>query len=195
MMHPAVLETEQYVAALHIGDHTGHDLAHLERVRRMAMHLAEGEVVDELVLALAALLHDVEDAKLGREAGLVARHLDTLAINPERRTYILTIIDETAFSKQKDPSTLESAILQDADRLDAIGAVGIARTFQFAGSRGSSLYGENDPTSAVAHFDAKLLRLANQMHTERARRIARERHTFMVDFLARFEAEWMGQDI
>ncbi|UTT44180.1 HD domain-containing protein [Exiguobacterium aurantiacum] len=195
MTHPAVLETERYVATLHAGDHTGHDMAHLERVRRLAIHLAEGEAVDGLVLTLAALLHDVEDEKLGREAGLVARHLDTLALDPDRREHVLTIIGETSFSKQTDPSTRESAILQDADRLDAIGAIGIARTFQFAGSRGSSLYGEHDPTSAVAHFDAKLFRLANQMHTERARQIARERHAFMVTFLDRFEAEWTGQDI
>ncbi|WP_114166012.1 HD domain-containing protein [Exiguobacterium sp. TNDT2] len=195
MSHPAVLETERYVAMLHAGDHTGHDMAHLDRVRRLAMHLAEGEAVDGVVLMLAALLHDVEDEKLGREAGLVARHLDTLALDPDRRAHVLTIIGETSFSKQTDPSTRESAILQDADRLDAIGAIGIARTFQFAGSRGSSLYGENDPTSAVAHFDAKLLRLADGMHTERARQIARERHAFMLTFLDRFEAEWTGQDI
>ncbi|WP_215191389.1 HD domain-containing protein [Exiguobacterium sp. s7] len=195
MTQPAVLETEQYVAALHSGDCTGHDMAHLERVRRLAMHLAEGGDVDRLVLTLAALLHDVEDEKLGREAGLVARHLDTLALDPNRRAHVLTIIGETSFSKHRSPSTLESAILQDADRLDAIGAIGIARTFQFAGSRGTALYDPNDATSAVAHFDDKLLRLADGMHTERARQIARERHAFMVSFLDRFEAEWTGQDI
>ncbi|WP_214711455.1 MULTISPECIES: HD domain-containing protein [unclassified Exiguobacterium] len=195
MSHPAVLETERYVTKLHAGDHTGHDMTHLDRVRRLAMHLAEGEVVDGLALTLAALLHDVEDEKLGREAGLVARHLDTLALDPEQRAHVLTMIEETSFSKGRSPSSRESAILQDADRLDAIGAIGIARTFQFAGSRGTALYDPNDATSAVAHFDDKLLRLADGMHTERARQIARERHAFMVLFLDRFEAEWTGQDI
>lgn len=195
MSHPAVLEAERYVTKLHAGDHTGHDMAHLDRVRRLAMHLAEGEVVDGLALTLAALLHDVEDEKLGRDKGLVARHLDTLALDPEQRAHVLTMIEETSFSKGRSPSSRESAILQDADRLDAIGAIGIARTFQFAGARGNALHGEDDPTSAVAHFEEKLLRLADQMHTERARRIARERHAFMVTFLDRFEAEWTGQDI
>ena len=96
MSHPAVLETERYVAALHAGDYTGHDMAHLERVRRLAMHLAEGGDVDRLVLTLAALLHDVEDEKLGREAGLVARHLDTLALDPNRRAHVLSLIEKEA---------------------------------------------------------------------------------------------------
>lgn len=195
MTHPAILETEQYVAKLHADDNTGHDMAHLDRVRRMTTHLAEGEAVDGLALTLAALLHDVEDEKLGREKGLVARHLDTLPIDPEQRAHVLTMIEETAFSKGQSPSSRESAMLQDADRLDAIGAIGIARTFQFAGARGNSLHSEGDPKSAVTHFEEKLLRLANQMHTERAKRIAWDRHAFMVTFLDRFEAEWIGQDI
>ena len=195
MMHPAVLETERYVAKLHAGDHTGHDMAHLDRVRRLTTHLAEGEAVDGLALTLAALLHDVEDEKLGRDKGLVARHLDTLALDSKQRMHIMTMIEETSFSKGRSPSSRESAMLQDADRLDAIGAIGIARTFQFAGARGTSLYGEDDPTSAIAHFEAKLLMLADRMHTERARRIARERHAFMLTFLNRFEAEWTGQDM
>ncbi|TCI29496.1 metal-dependent phosphohydrolase [Exiguobacterium sp. SL-10] len=195
MLHPAILETERYVAKLHGGDHTGHDMAHLDRVRRLTTHLAEGEAVDGLALTLAALLHDVEDEKLGRDKGLVASHLDTLTLDPDQRAHILTMIEEASFSKGRSPSSRESAMLQDADRLDAIGAIGIARTFQFAGARGNSLHGEDDPKSAVAHFEEKLLRLANQMHTERARRIARDRHAFMVTFLDRFEAEWTGQDI
>lgn len=190
----AIQATERYVSKLHAGDHSGHDMAHLERVRRLAEYLAEGQPVDFPVVILAALLHDVEDEKLGRERGLVARHLETLAVDPQQRAHVLTIIDETSFSKGRPPSSLESAIIQDADRLDAIGAIGIARTFQFAGSRGTPLYDVDDPTSAVAHFNDKLLRLADGMHTERAKRIAQERHAFMVSFLDRFEAEWTGQD-
>lgn len=195
MTHPAILETERYVAALHAGDHTGHDMAHLERVCRLAMHLAEGEAVDRLVITLAALLHDVEDEKLGREAGLVARHLDTLGLDRQQRAHVLTIIGETSFSKRRQPSTRESAIIQDADRLDAIGAIGIARTFQYAGSRGTALYHPDDPASAIAHFDEKLLLLAERMHTDRAKAIARDRHAFMTSFLKRFEAEWIGEDV
>jgi len=187
--------TERFVTELHENDHTGHDVAHLERVRRLSDVLCDGLTVNRLVVTLAALLHDVEDHKLGREAGLVMRHLDSLDVPHELRQHVLHVIAETSYSKGAVPSSLEAAIIQDADRLDAIGAIGIARTFQFAGARGNRLHAEDDPTSAVAHFEEKLLRLADQMHTERARRIARERHAFMLTFLDRFEAEWTGQDI
>lgn len=195
MMHEAIQATERFVTTLHAGDHTGHDVSHLERVRRLAEHLAKGQPVDVPVITLAALLHDVEDEKLGRETGLVERHLATLPLDPPRRHHVLTIIGETSFSKGRLPTTLESAIIQDADRLDAIGAIGIARTFQYAGSRGTSLYDPNDPSSAIAHFGDKLLLLSERMHTDRARQIARDRHAFMTSFLERFEAEWIGEDI
>ncbi|MCC5893229.1 HD domain-containing protein [Exiguobacterium sp.] len=192
MSKEAVAATERYVGSLHADDRTGHDVAHLERVRRLAETLAEREAVDPLVVTLSALLHDVEDAKLGRPSGLVERHLETFDISALQRRHVMTVVSETSFSKGCDPSSLESAIIQDADRLDAIGAIGIARTFQFAGSRGTALYGD---ASALAHFDEKLLKLADRMHTPRAKQIAAKRHAFLVSFHDRFKAEWTGEDI
>lgn len=184
--------TERFVAELHGNDHTGHDVAHLERVRQLAEVLSDGLAVNRLVVTLAALLHDVEDRKLGREAGLVKRHLDSLDVSDALRRHVLDVIAETSYSKGSAPSSLEAAIIQDADRLDAMGAIGIARTFQYAGASGTALYGES---SAISHFHEKLLRLFDGMHTEEAKRIARARHTFLLTFLERFEAEWNGSDI
>lgn len=195
MTDQTIQATERYVAKLHTEDHTGHDFAHLERVRRLAEHLAEGQSVDATVVTLAALLHDVEDMKLGRETGLVRRHLETTTLSHHQRNHVLQVIEETSFSKGVSPSSLESAIIQDADRLDAIGAIGIARTFQFAGSRGTTLYNPDDPTSAIAHFSEKLLLLADGMHTDRAKTIASDRHAFMTVFIEQFIAEWVGEDI
>ncbi|TCI46464.1 HD domain-containing protein [Exiguobacterium sp. SH3S2] len=195
MTRQAIQATERFVTKLHTGDHTGHDMSHLERVRRLAEHLAEGMAVDPLVVTLAALLHDVEDAKLGRAKGLVRHHLETIALSTSQTDHVLAVIAETSFSQGRLPTTLESAIIQDADRLDAIGAIGIARTFQYAGSRGTPLYDPDDPSSAIAHFSDKLLLLADGMHTDRAKAIARDRHAFMTSFLKRFEAEWVGEDM
>lgn len=189
-MSHAIEATRQYVATLHADDHTGHDMSHVERVVRLAEVIAEGEAVDNLVVTLAALLHDVEDHKLGRPAGLVRLHLDTLSVTENQKRHILTVIEESSYSKGVLPSSRESAILQDADRLDAIGAIGIARTFQFAGSRGTALH--DGPGSAIAHFEDKLLKLARGMHTEKARQLAMERHAFMEAFLHQFEKEWNG---
>lgn len=191
-MTEAVEATHRFVANIHAGDHTGHDLAHIERVVRLAERISEDELVDGLVVTLAAFLHDVEDHKLGRPIGLVRRHLETLPITEGQRRHIATVIEEGSYSKGMAPSTRESAILQDADRLDAIGAIGIARTFQFAGSRGTELY--DGERSAIAHFDDKLLKLADGMHTEQAKKMATSRHAFMLAFLKQFEDEWHGVD-
>lgn len=187
-----ITATERFVAELHENDHTGHDVAHLERVRRLAESLSEGLAVNRFVVTLSALLHDVEDHKLGRASGLVKAHLDSLDVPGELSRHVLTVIGETSYSKGIAPSSLEAAIVQDADRLDAIGAIGIARTFQYAGASGTALYGES---SAIAHFEEKLLKLADGMHTPRAKQIACERHAFLVSFHERFKAEWTGEDI
>ena len=181
--------TYEWVKSIHQADRTGHDIAHLERVQKLVRMLVKDESVDEELVYLAAWLHDVEDRKLGRPPGLVKRHLESLRLPADRVSRVLTIIEETSFSKGLAPTSRESAILQDADRLDAIGAIGVARTFQYAGASASSMQ------SALAHFDDKLLRLADAMHTERAKRLATERHTFLLAFKRRFEAEWNGLDI
>ncbi|WP_214794714.1 MULTISPECIES: HD domain-containing protein [unclassified Exiguobacterium] len=184
--------TKQFVEQIHENDHSGHDSAHIERVVRLVERLMEDEPVDKTVLILAAYLHDVEDHKLGRPKGLVKQHLNAIDITDEQANLVLTLIDEVSFSKGREPTTRESEILQDADRLDAIGAIGIARTFQFAGSRGTPL--DLSEESAIQHFHDKLLKLAPMMHTAKAKQLAMSRHAFMQQFLEQFHEEWDGVD-
>lgn len=184
--------TKQFVEQIHENDHSGHDSAHIERVVRLVERLMEDEPVDKTVLILAAYLHDVEDHKLGRPKGLVKQHLNAIDITEEQANLVLTLIDEVSFSKGREPTTRESEILQDADRLDAIGAIGIARTFQFAGSRGTPL--DLSDESAIQHFHDKLLKLASMMHTAKAKQLAMSRHAFMQQFLEQFHEEWDGVD-
>ncbi|MCT4785686.1 HD domain-containing protein [Exiguobacterium aestuarii] len=184
--------TKQFVEQIHENDHSGHDSAHIERVVRLVERLMEDEPVDKTVLILAAYLHDVEDHKLGRPKGLVKQHLNAIDITDEQANLVLTLIDEVSFSKGREPTTRESEILQDADRLDAIGAIGIARTFQFAGSRGTPL--DLSEESAIQHFHDKLLKLASMMHTAKAKQLAMSRHAFMERFLMQFHEEWDGGD-
>ena len=185
--------TKAFVEQIHAEDNTGHDTAHIERVVRLVERLMEDEPVDETVLILAAYLHDVEDHKLGRPKGLVNQHVTSLEITEEQANLVLTLIDEVSFSKGIQPTTRESEILQDADRLDAIGAIGIARTFQYAGSRGTKL--DLSGQSAIQHFQDKLLNLASRMHTAKAKQLAMSRHAFMERFLVQFHEEWDGEDI
>ncbi|WP_214797932.1 MULTISPECIES: HD domain-containing protein [unclassified Exiguobacterium] len=187
-----IQETKQFIETIHANDSSGHDVAHVERVVRLVERLMENEPVNRTVLLLAAYLHDVEDHKLGRPKGLVKQHLSSIDITDEQVNLVMAVIDEVSFSKGKTPTTRESEILQDADRLDAIGAIGTARTFQYAGSLGTPL--DLAETSAVQHFQDKLLKLAGNMHTEKAKRLAMSRHTFMQRFLKQFHEEWDGID-
>lgn len=200
-----IKETEQFVKTFHADDFSGHDYAHIERVRRMALQIARREGGDARIIELAALLHDVADAKLGGTSSLVDTYLQPRVSTGERQQ-ILEIINSLSFKGGDRPPvrTLEGKIVQDADRLDAIGAIGIARTFQFAGQFKEPMYvpgltprepgDRTSPTSALHHFDEKLLRLKDLMNTDTAKVIAADRHRYMLEFVERFKQEWEGQE-
>ena len=194
------------------GDASGHDYWHTWRVWRLAVRLAETEGADTETVALAALLHDVDDAKLSPHTALhkdrAAFFLRAQGVDEGRIREILRIIDQVSYRGEDSvkPDTPEGMCVQDADRLDAIGAVGIARTFAFGGSRGRAMWDpaetprehmrEGDCRSVsctVNHFYEKLLRLRDLMNTETARQIAQERHRFMEAYLEEFFAEWRGE--
>ena len=166
----------------------GHDAAHSLRVYKNALEIAENESgCDLLVVSLAALLHDVDDHKLfNNENNENAREfLARGGVSDELTEEICSVINSVSFSKNrgKRPETLEGKIVQDADRLDAMGAIGIARTFAYGGEHGRSI------EESVMHFHEKLLLLKDEMNTESARRIAESRHAFLEEFLSHYYEE------
>ncbi|SLL36665.1 putative hydrolase [Mycobacteroides abscessus subsp. abscessus] len=196
-------------------DASGHDWYHVNRVRKMALFLSEKEGVGySRTIELAALLHDIADEKLNisKEMGQqkLATILDSVSIEKQEQEQILAIISSVGFKGGNGipPNSLEAKIVQDADRLDAIGALGIARTFAYGGSAGTPIYDpslqirdkmteeeyRNNNSSSIHHFYEKLLKIKNLLHTDSAKEIAEARHQFMESFLQEFYKEWNVQD-
>ena len=206
-------DTMRMVREKLLNEGSGHDWYHIERVWKMAVTLAEEEQANRFVVELAALLHDLIDDKLvsNKEDAIqeVMYWLDGVGVSSKDSEKVLEIIDSISFKggNTRKLETKEAQVVQDADRLDAIGAIGIARCFAYAGSVGHPLL---DPelsvredmtekeyrkgkTSAVHHFYEKLLKLKDLMNTDAARRIAEERHAFMEEYLTQFFNEWEGK--
>jgi uncharacterized protein len=208
--------TEAFVRGRLAGDGSGHDWWHVHRVRQVALRLAREEGADPYVVELAALLHDVADHKFhgGDETAgpRAAREwLAPLGVDAAVTEHVAGIIAALSFKGAGVPTpmaTPEGAVVQDADRLDAIGAIGIARAFAFGGSRGRAMYEPDAPPEmhdsfdayktsqghTLNHFHEKLFLLRDRMNTRAARAIAEERHRYMEGFVARFLAEWDGAD-
>ena len=177
-----------YVEQLFAGNSDGHDAQHTLRVYKNAQLILESyPEADRFISLLAALLHDVDDHKLfNTENNENARvFLSEHGISDDTIDRICDTINVVSFSKNKGktPETLEGKIVQDADRLDALGAIGIARTFAFGGKAGRSL------DDSIQHFYDKLLLLKDQMNTDAAKQIAAHRHSYMTDFLQGFSRE------
>ena len=182
-----------YVTALFRADAGGHDAEHTLRVYRNAMTIAEHEPdCDQLIVALAALLHDTDDPKLFRteDNANARKFLREAGVSEDEIGRICRVINAVSFSRNKDkaPDTAEGRIVQDADRLDALGAVGIARTFAYGGAHGRPM------RESLQHFEEKLLLLKERMNTETGRRFAAGRHAFLLAFLQEFEAENGGNE-
>jgi len=194
---------------------SGHDWFHMERVYKNALLIAEGEECDLLVVKLGALLHDIADSKFhnGDETlgPKVARtFLESQNASEETISHVVNIIENISFKGgnfDKKFTSKELEIVQDADRLDAIGAIGIARTFNYGGFKNRPLYNpniapnlhmtkeeyKNSEAPTINHFYEKLLLLKDKMNTSTGKRIAQERHKFMELFLSQFYAEWDGE--
>lgn len=192
-MPPIIRSTITYIEDLFRGNAGGHDAAHSLRVYRNAMKIAENEPeADPEIVALAALLHDADDHKLFH----TENNANTRSFLAENRVpeeminQICTAINAVSFSQNrgKTPSTLEGKIVQDADRLDALGAIGIARTFAYGGEHGRPLQ------ESVQHFHDKLLLLKDTMNTETGRQLAKERHAFMESFLRELQEDLLRLD-
>jgi len=178
----------EYIRRLFAENADGHGLEHALRVYRTALHLAKSApAADPLVVALGALLHDADDHKLfhTEHNANARRFLTEQGVDPETADRICGAINAVSFSQNrgKRPETIEGQLIQDADRLDAIGAVGIARTFAYGGKHGRT------PEDSIAHFHEKLLLLKDLMNTEQAKALAEERHAFMEAFLRQWDRE------
>ena len=181
------------------GDASGHDFDHTLRVYHMATRLAMEEGADLQTVQLAALLHDVDDRKLSPETYegklRAVAFLKDNGVDDGQVEMIVDIISRISFSAHMaPPDSIEGKCVQDADRLDAMGAIGIARTFAFGGSRGRRLHDPEriDANASIQHFYDKLLLLKEGMHTATGRRLAGERDAYMRHFLEQFYAEWDG---
>lgn len=189
--------------AIFKGDYSGHDISHTMRVYSLALDIAKSEKADLFRVALTALLHDADDYKItGKDDGSLENAvgiLGKIGLEESVKQKICEDIKNLSFrgSGKTIPASMEGKIVQDADRLDAMGAVGIARAFAYAGNKNLPLYdyagdGSLDNPgrdSAVGHFYKKLLKLKDFMNTETAKKMAEERHRFMLDFLDRLNTE------
>ncbi|KZZ84301.1 hypothetical protein AS29_011680 [Bacillus sp. SJS] len=192
------MDAERFVKKHLDKEGSGHDWLHIERVRKLALKLAEETEADAFIVELAALFHDLSDRKLADDKRMsrleVEDMLIALSVSENDRSQIMHIIDTISFkgTGRTVPETIEGKIVQDADRLDAMGAIGIARTFVYAGSRGTPIYDPGEQTkgdSAIQHFYDKLLKLKGLMNTEAGKMKAEERHRFMELYLDTFYKE------
>ena len=194
----------------------GHDWFHIERVYKNALLIAEGVDCDLIVVKLGALLHDIADSKFhgGDETvgpKTARTFLESQNVKEDIILHVIAIIENISFKGgnfEKKFNSKELEIVQDADRLDALGAIGIARTFNYGGFKNRPLYNpniqpnmnmnkeeyKNSESPTLNHFYEKLLLLKDKMNTETGKKIAQKRHDFMVTFLSQFYAEWDGQE-
>jgi len=197
----------QIVVGIYNKFDASHDFAHIERVMKNAEKIMAGEPsANEEVVRLAILLHDIEDAKYkSNDNPSVREILQEIGADHELAKKVLACIGSVSFSggNALDITSIDGAIVRDADRLDAIGAIGIARTFAFGGVRGRKLYDTDEivrnnmseteyrskETASVTHFHEKLLLLKELMVTEEGKRLAKQRHDYMVGFLKQLDLE------
>ena len=193
----------------------GHDWFHIERVYKNAIAISENEKCNTMIVQLGALLHDIADSKFhnGDESigpKIARTFLESEKVEAETINHVINIIENISFKGgnfEKKFNSIELEIVQDADRLDAIGAIGIARTFNYGGFKNRPLYNpavppnlqmnkeeyKNSEAPTINHFYEKLLLLKDKMNTETGKKMAQERHHFMETFLSQFYAEWDGE--
>jgi len=213
--HQIIEKTKKFVQQQLASDHTGHDWAHVERVWKYASKLAKKEGGDRLVIELSALLHDIADWKfnkgdLTKGPKMAESWLRKHKLPEDSIQRIKEIIHDVTFVgawKKQRPRSIEGKIVQDADRLDAIGAIGIARAFAYGAKIGRKMYDreikpqlhksfedyKKGGETTINHFFEKLLRLRSSMNTRAAKALAKERHQYIEKFVKRFITEWHGK--
>ena len=215
MRQDVIQRAEQYAEAFFAKDHSGHDADHTMRVYRTACRLGKEEGADLTVVALAALLHDVDDRKISPKTsaslGNAKAFLQENEVPEDMAERVLQAVREVSFegTDSVTPSTIEGMCVQDADRLDALGAVGIGRAFAYGGSHQRKMHDPAEKpalhmnreeyrahvSTTINHFYEKLFLLKDTMNTRSGKRTAEERDRFMRSFVSRFLQEWEGQDL
>lgn len=206
-MEQLLLQCEQQVRSIYEEFDASHDFDHIERVRRNAETICKTmPEADTTIVQLAVLLHDIDDPKYRTDESRSPQDvLTSIGASPDTIQRVVETIESVSFSggQSKELKSIEGAIVRDADRLDAIGAIGIARTFAYGGAKGRKLYDKAESarlsmteeeyrtksTASVTHFYEKLLLLKDLMVTGEGKRLAEERHAFMVGFLAQLDRE------
>lgn len=208
-MNTVLKECEKAARQIYDTFDASHDWQHIERVRNNAAAILEHEKADAFLVDIAVLLHDVSDPKYIQDGeDPETAILNSLELTETQKQQVKAIIQSVSFKGGNGiaPATIEAEIVQDADRLDAIGAVGIARTFAYGGAKGRKLYDWQEkprdemteeeyrsaPTSSATHFYEKLLLLKDTMNTATGKQIAEERHQFMLSFLEQLIKETDG---
>ena len=204
---------EQYAKRVLSADTTGHDWSHIERVVNTTKTIAKAEEADLFICEAAALLHDVIDDKIVKDPIVALKELKkfliSIEVTPEQVEAIVSIITKMSFKnhQEKQELSLEGKVVQDADRLDAIGAIGIARVMCYSGSTGRPIHKpemkprenltpeeyRNGESTAIMHFYEKLLKLKDMMNTKYGNELAKGRHEFLETYLEQFYAEWDGK--
>lgn len=208
--YPEIInKTEEFVRDFFEDEGSGHDWWHVFRVRNYALKIAENEGGNLFLIEMAALLHDLDDWKLKNASAenKTEKWLKKLNVDVDAASKILEIISQVSFKGagvKTKPTTTEAQIVQDADRLDAIGAIGIARTFAYGGNKNHLIYHpeirpelhdnfesyKKNSAPTINHFYEKLLLLKNRMNTATGKQMAENRHNFMETFLEQFFYEW-----
>ncbi len=215
MYLPIILETIEFVKKTLTDAEGGHDWFHIERVFNNTKLISQTESVDNTVVYLAALLHDIADSKFynGDETigpRVAKEWLASISVDSSIIDHVIEIINNISYKGGKEKRTflsLELDVVQDADRLDAIGAIGISRAFNYGGFKNRKIYDpsispdlemtkeeyKSSTAPTINHFYEKLLLLKDRMNTETGKKIAAQRHDYMVRFLEQFYAEWNGE--
>ncbi len=211
-----IQKTAEYIKQEFSDDSSGHDWWHIYRVWKNAITISQHEKADSFIVELAALLHDLDDWKFnesGDETPLRARTwMESCGLEQhiiEQVCEIITHISYKGANVGNKMKSIEGYIVQDADRLDAIGAIGIGRAFAYGGYKNRMMYDPDSPpqmhatfeqykdskSATINHFYEKLLLLKDMMNTSTAKRIAAQRHEVMLEFLDQFMSEWEGKDV
>ena len=213
---PLVKATAKFVKSKLIGAEGGHDWFHIQRVLNNALHIGQNENANMEVVAISALLHDIADSKFHEGDESIGPEITRNFLNDQQApsefiNHVIQIIEHISFKNSLEPgSAFESKelfVVRDADRLDAIGAIGIARCFNYGGFKNRPLYDpEIEPnlnmskaeykassSPTINHFYEKLLLLKDKMHTETGRALADQRHDYMKGYLDQFFDEWNGK--